>query len=55
MSIPFPNLNNEKLSSHNSNNSSNGIKNAQITEITYILIKNFEAKKITKMKIKMTI
>jgi hypothetical protein len=48
MSIPFPNLNNEKLSSHNSNNSSNGIKNAQITEITYILIKNFEAKKITK-------
>ena len=32
MSIPFPNLNNEKLSSHNSNNSSNGIKNAQITE-----------------------
>ena len=48
MSIPFPNLNNEKLSSHNTNNSSNGVKNAQITEITYILIKNFEAKKITK-------
>ena len=48
MSIPFPNFNNEKISSHNSNNSSNGVKNAQITEITYILIKNFEAKKITK-------
>jgi hypothetical protein len=37
-----------KISSFKSDSSINGAKNAQITEITYILIKNFEARKITK-------
>ncbi len=37
-----------KISSFKSDSSINAAKNAQITEITYILIKNFEAKKITK-------
>ena len=46
------NIQNEKLknkiSIFKSDSSLNGVKNAQITEITYILIKNFEARKITK-------
>ena len=46
------NIQNEKLknkiSTFKSDSSLNGVKNAQITEITYILIKNFEARKITK-------
>ena len=37
-----------KIPSFKSDSSINGAKNAQITEITYILIKNFEARKITK-------
>ena len=47
---PFDNMNNinEKISSHSSNKSVNEAKNAQITEITYILIKNFESRKLTK-------
>ena len=40
--------NKEKITSNKSISSINGVKNAQITEITYILIKNFEAKKIRK-------
>ena len=36
------------LSNNNSNSSKIEVKNAQISEITYILIKNFESKKINK-------